>query len=604
MAASSLKGGIPKSALWLALFVGACGQAESDGNTAAQGGAGSKVGPSAGNGADAGALATSGRSNGGAAGTGGSSAAGGAAPGTAGSAGLGGDSGACAGSNTALAEERISRLPFSQVAASLRALLGDAFADEMEREYEIGSHSPERRTFPAIISPLEGPAVTDTLLPKYEGIALLAGDYVLDHFDEVTGCGDDPTESCALDFIASFAEQAFRRPVAAEELESLTVVYDEVRALPATAADATAAMVSAIVQWPQFIYRTEFGDAVGTADPLTPYELASALAYALTDGPPDSLLLEAAGAGQLASDSEILGQVERLLGLAKTRENLESALNSGFEFGKLASVVRADPDFTPALRAAESREIELFFADTLWSGPLTGLLTRQTSFVNPSLAAIYGLAIPGPDAEPDAFPPTELPEERAGVLTLPGVLSLGSDSDAAAVAERGSFVRTKLLCFEPPPSLIEAHQDLEQLPAGTSPRESAEYRATAAACSSCHIDIDAYGLALAAFDGIGRYREMEADGRPIDTAVVLPVALGGASVNGAVELQARIADSPLFASCFARQMLTLALEQPNAARESCAVAEVTKGFQATEQSLAELIGRVATSRAFRERLVR
>ena len=97
---------------------------------------------------------------------------------------------------------------------------------------------------------------------------------------------------------------------------------------------------------------------------------------------------------------------------------------------------------------------------------------------------------------------------------------------------------------------------------------------------------------------------MDADGRPIDPAVVLPVALGGASVKDAIELQARIAESPLFAGCFARQMLTLALEQPDVARESCAVHEVTQGFAATDQSLAELIGRVATSAAFRERLVR
>jgi hypothetical protein len=362
--------------------------------------------------------------------------------------------------------------------------------------------------------------------------------------------------------------------------------------------------VSAILQWPQFIYRTEFGSAVGTADPLTPHEFASALAYALTDAPPDSVLLEAAAAGQLSSDAEILAQAERLLGQPATRKNLESALNSAFEFGKLDSVVRADPDFTPALRAAASREIELFLEDTLWSGPLTGLLTRQTSFVNPALAAIYGLATPGADADPEAFPRTQLPEQRAGLLTLPGVLSLGSESDAAAVAERGSFVSTKLLCFDSPAGSIDPHQALDQIPPGTSLREAAEYRSATTPCSSCHIDIDAYGLAFAAFDSIGRYRVSDADGQPIDPTVVLPVALGGASVNDAVELQARVAESPLFASCLARQMLTLALEQPNVARESCAVREVTQGFEATAQSLAELIGRVATSTAFRQRVVR
>jgi hypothetical protein len=603
VAAPGLKGGIPKGALWIALFAGACGQAENDGGTAARGGAGSNVGQSAGSGANAGTGATSGRASGGAAGTGGSSAAGGTGPGTAGSAGLGGDSRACAGSGTALVEERLSRLTFSQVAASLRALLGPVFSNEVEVAYAIGSHSPERRAFPAIVSPLEGPAVTDTLLPKYEGIALLAGDHVLDHFDELTGCGDAPTESCALDFIASFAEQAFRRPPLAEELQSLSVVYDEVRGLPGTIAEATAATVSAILQWPQFIYRTEFGGLVGTADPLTPHELASALAYALTDGPPDTMLLEAAAAGKLASDTEILAQAERLLALPETRKNLESALNSAFEFGKLGSVVRADPDFTPALRAAEAREIELFFEDTLWSGPLADLLTRRTSFVNPALAALYGLAMPGPDADPEAFPLTQLPEQRAGLLTLPGALSLGPESDEGALAARGLFVRTKLLCLEPPASSIDAHRDLDQLPP-KSLREAAEYRAVTAPCSSCHIDIDAYGLALAAFDSIGRHREADADGRPIDTAVALPFLLAGASAEDAVQLQARIAESPLFAGCFARQMLALALEQPDVARESCAVREVTQGFEATEQGLAELIGRVATSSAFRERLVR
>jgi Protein of unknown function (DUF1592)/Protein of unknown function (DUF1595)/Protein of unknown function (DUF1585) len=557
------------STAWSALFVAACGQGDSVDQIVAQGGDDSSVGQSPGT--DAGTAAgdaMSGASDD--AGTGGAHAG----DGSAGS----GDPAACEESSPVLAEERIARLTFAQVVASVRALLGDALADEVETQFAIGSRSPVPRAFPAIDSPLEGPAVTDALLGKYTGIALLADTYVLEHFDEVTGCGDEPTELCALDFIASFAEQAFRRPVDAAEFESLTVVYDEVLALPGTVADATAATVSAILQWPQFIYRTEFGDAVGTTDPLTPYELASALAYALTDGPPDVELLQAAAAGALASDNEIVAQTERLLAAPGTRKNLESVLYAVFDFGVLESAVHDDAAFTPAFRAAASREIELLFEDTLWSGPLTDLLTRRTSFVNPSLAAIYGLATPSPDADPDAFVLTELPEERGGLLTLPGALSLGPpDWGVLTMAQRGVFVKNKLLCIDPSASLLEPHEDP---------------------------DIAPYGQALAAFDAIGRYRTLDAAGQPIDSAVVLPAALGGASVQGAVELQAQIAKSPLFASCFARHMLTLALEQSNVARESCAVREVADGFEAKTQSLAELMGRVATSRAFREREVR
>jgi hypothetical protein len=165
-------------------------------------------------------------------------------------------------------------------------------------------------------------------------------------------------------------------------------------------------------------------------------------------------------------------------------------------------------------------------------------------------------------------------------------------------------VSTKLLCIDTPESSHDPHDGLDQLPTSTSLREAAEYRAATAPCFMCHTDIDAYGLALAEFDQIGRHRVIDASGQSIDPSVVLPAALGGASVNDAVELQARIAESPLFPSCFARQILTLALEQANVARESCAVREVTQGFEATDQSLTELIGRVAASTAFRERLVR
>jgi hypothetical protein len=54
-------------------------------------------------------------------------------------------------------------------------------------------------------------------------------------------------------------------------------------------------------------------------------------------------------------------------------------------------------------------------------------------------------------------------------------------------------------------------------------------------CAACHNLMDPIGLGLENFDWMGRWRDTESDGRPVDASGVLP---GGAKFNGPEELRA------------------------------------------------------------------
>ncbi|MDG2123117.1 MAG: DUF1588 domain-containing protein [Verrucomicrobiales bacterium] len=86
-------------------------------------------------------------------------------------------------------------------------------------------------------------------------------------------------------------------------------------AAEAGAAEGLRAMLVAVAVSPEAIYRTEFGE--GEVDEhgrrlLGATEAARAIAYALTDEPPDEVLLEAAVGGKLSTGDDVRREVERL----------------------------------------------------------------------------------------------------------------------------------------------------------------------------------------------------------------------------------------------------------------------------------------------------
>jgi len=543
--------------------------------------------------------------------------AGGAATGTGGGAtatgGLGsGTGGAQTCEGTEIADsKRVVRLSFNQISRTIHALLGDTFGAKVDADYEIGPESPTARTFPPLSSPQEGSTITTGLWQKLDLIASAAGNYALTNLNELTGCGAAPTDACAEAFVRAFAEKAYRRPLTAAEATSIVQVYSEVKGIYGTIPEAVQHSVYAVLQSPQLLYRTELGEAKDQAGPLTPYELASALSYFLSDSPPDAALLTAAAQNKLTATTDIAAQVDRILATPAARKNLEGALFSYFQVDNLASVKIDDPAFTSGtqakpysgVRESAYHEVELFLANTLWNGPLTGLLTSKKSWVNSTLANLYGVTLSASSDE-SQFVETTLPDARAGLLTQIGFLASNSRPDVPSVVARGLVVNKSMLCqnnptFPTDPALVAKIEEAGTKLSAASERERAEYRATTSPCLACHKNFDAYGLALDRYDIVGRYRTLDPQGRPIDPSVTLPSLFNNEVASDAVSMESKIAQSPGFASCFGKNMLNWALaEGSQLTPNSCATQAIVSGFNASDKSLSSLLREVAISKAF------
>jgi hypothetical protein len=509
----------------------------------------------------------------------------------------------CSGTG-AVAAKRIVRLSFNQVANSIGALIDPAFGTKLLTDFQLVD--AEHRAFPPLQSPREGNSLTDQSWNSIDQIAQAAGQFVSDNFATVTGCGAAPTDACAQQYIAKLAQKAYRRPLTADEQSRLTTLYTGLKTgSGATINEAVQYSVYAIFASGQFLYRTEFGPDWKVDGRLTSYEVASMLSYFLTDSAPDQPLLDAAAQDKLKSAADIGAQVERLLQTDAAKVNLQGAMMSYFEYYKLENVVIQDPALTGAMRAAMYHEAELFLQTSLWSGSLNDLLLSRTGYVNATLAPIYGVAAPAGGA--DAFAPFDLPANRAGLLTQAGFLANRSRPDQPSVVGRGLLVKSAILCTETPPppgNIGDAIAKINAANPDATQRELANIRGTTSPCLNCHSTFDAYGLALDTFDALGRFRDKDSGGRPIDPSVTLPDQVGGGTAKDIVEVGQKIAASGAFARCMGKNLANYALADVSAGAasiDSCAATQISQSFGKAKPTFPSLVKAVATSSVFADR---
>jgi hypothetical protein len=112
------------------------------------------------------------------------------------------------------------------------------------------------------------------------------------------GAGD--AGACVRRYIEATGRKVWRRALTDDERTRLTAIY----ARAAASGDSglgLKAVTKALVLSPSFLFRTELGGAPrpdGLSE-LGDDELASALAFLVTDGPPDAALMDLAAAGKL-----------------------------------------------------------------------------------------------------------------------------------------------------------------------------------------------------------------------------------------------------------------------------------------------------------------
>ncbi len=369
----------------------------------------------------------------------------------------------------------------------------------------------------------------------------------------LAGC--DPTggdTTCVSAFISAFGNRAWRRPLTDDELAAMLQLYTDTADPGPT--DGLAGVVAAMLQSPQFIYRPEPKPATATASqPVDGYALATRLAYLLTGAGPDPTLLEAAGAGALATETGLLAQTDRLLDDTRASELFVHFASEWWEIEALGTLEKDEalyPAWTDTTPAALGQETTDFLVDAWQSGPtLTALLTAPVTFADASLAAYYGLAAPsGAGYQRIALDPNR----AAGMLTQGSFLAVHAKADQTSPVQRGKFVRAQLFCTPPPPpppSIVVAPPVVDpRLPT----RQRFAQHTADPECSGCHALMDPIGFAFEHEDPIGRWRDTDAD-VPVDATG----ALTGTDVDGALDgvpsLAARLAQSAEVGTCAATQ---------------------------------------------------
>jgi Protein of unknown function (DUF1592)/Protein of unknown function (DUF1588)/Protein of unknown function (DUF1595)/Protein of unknown function (DUF1585) len=429
------------------------------------------------------------------------------------------------------------------------------------------------------------------------------------NLDALLACkaGEAPA-ACATRFMDGFASRAFRRPLDQAEKDGLKAVYDA--GVGVNQAEGIRMVISAVLQSGSFLYRTELGKgntvAAGQTVELSTHELASSLSFLFLNSIPDPELRAAADDGSLARPDVFKAHVERLLKSARVQDHLTTVFQKwvGLGLGLNADLAVQEKEFVPALKASMEEETKLFFKQMLGNGgTVNDLLTSNKGFTDRVLATHMGLPAPsGTGFQPANYPT----EQRAGVLTLPGVIARYSLGHPEVF--RGKFIRDEFLCREipPPPNLPEIEEETkasENLP----PRQQAQRRLDNATCGACHTKMDPIGLSFANYDALGRFKTTDAMGAAIDSTGELTEA-GDADgpLKNAVDLGKRLAGSEMARTCIESKMLGYALGRSISYEsegdiDRCEIRKIDGFVNQGGGKLSDLMAAVVYSSAFRFR---
>jgi hypothetical protein len=409
----------------------------------------------------------------------------------------------------------------------------------------------------------------------------------------IVGCSPTSVEDirCFETFVRTFGRRAFRRPLTEQQISRYVGLITDVASTWADANEGLQAATTAFLLSPNFLYRLERGQPVENSSfwQYTSHEVASRLAYFLTNSTPDETLLELADQDGLRTSDAVRGQAERLLNGPSGRESVGNFAYELFQL-RLVSLRAKDPELFPEydanLQQAMMQEVPAMFASVVFDQQSSALdlFTTRNTFVTGPLAALYGVEVGALDES--GLTPITLPEERAGLLGTGAILSIYGSQKEGSPTLRGKFVREVVLCqsmHAPPADVSTVFEDPPQGQTLTK-REKLTMHQEAPQCSGCHALMDPIGLTLESYDAIGRYRTTDA-GKPIDVSG----SLDGTAFSGGVELGQLLANRSETAACMLRNLYRYATGHVETAAEASVLETLIQRFTAADYRLRDLM---------------
>ncbi|MFO0903839.1 MAG: DUF1592 domain-containing protein [Pirellulales bacterium] len=351
-------------------------------------------------------------------------------------------------------------------------------------------------------------------------------------------------EQPALADVRRLAERAYCRPLRAEEAESLDGLYQRLRRQGQGVEDSLRGVLVAILMAPDFFYRLPDAASGDAVQPLSDLALARRLAALAWSSLPDDDLLAEVRAGRLRDEAVLRTHTRRMLRDPKVeafaREFFGQWLRYRDYLAKDTLPAGVYPGYDAKLRQAMFEEPTRLASHVLQNDlPLDEFLFGDATFVNEPLAKLYGgtierryreqLAARGARSSSSTNDSPWLrvaglrESGRGGLVSMPVVLAKNTVGQRTSPVKRGFWVVHHLLGqhFPPPPA------DVPELPKSEKEAEKTIRELLAAhtqvkQCAMCHVHFDGLGLVLEGFDVLGRARNQDLAGRPIQTVGVRP----------------------------------------------------------------------------------
>ncbi|MGZ0166461.1 MAG: DUF1592 domain-containing protein [Planctomycetales bacterium] len=339
----------------------------------------------------------------------------------------------------------------------------------------------------------------------------------------------DEAASEVSDHLQRFAERAWRRPVASDELLHYLTAYKAEIAAGENPASAYQVALLGVLTSRNFTYIVE-GDPK-PRQRLTDWELASRLSYLLWSSMPDAALLDAARSGSLTGDG-LAAQVDRMLADSKIDRFIDDFPRQWLQLHRLGMFPpdgKLYPDYDVWLEASMHKEVVQYFREVFVNNlSIDAFISSDWTMANPRLCEFYGL----PSPTTSGFQRVSLrpDDHRGGLLTTGAILGLTSDGTRHRPVHRGVWVSEAIFGKTPPPP--PANVDPIEPNPPDSPkatiRQKIEAHAKNANCAACHRNIDPLGLAFDQFDAIGQWRTHErvekgtGNDPPVDPSGKLP----------------------------------------------------------------------------------
>lgn len=413
---------------------------------------------------------------------------------------------------------------------------------------------------------------------------------------------------CAVRFIDSFGQRAYRRPLTEPERAALFTLFQQGRAAGGVDATGQAAsgflagiqlVITGALLSPDFLYRME---ASGTPGPVTDLELASRLSFLLWGSMPDDTLLTAAVTLQLHTPEQLATQAERMLRDDKARAVVKEFHKQWLDFDRVHNAGKARsvfPEWSATIADLMEAETGDFIVRTVFDGEGTwdALMTSSSSYLTSPLAQFYGVPFPsGSGVQRVTFDA----RRRAGLLTQGSLLSINAHSDQTSPVHRGMLVRQTFLCEVLPAPPANVSIEVPAPTPGSTARERFAQHSSDAACTGCHQLMDPLGFGFENYDGVGRWRDLES-GKPIDSSGMLFGTDAHGPYQGPVELAQKLASSTQARGCYVKQWFRFAYGRGEVAADACTMERLNAGFQSSGRDVKALLTSLTQTDAFRTR---